>query len=107
MTAEAAVLCEALEKTYRDFWGREVHPALRGVDLRVEPGESHALLGPNGSGKTTTLRILLGLLEPTKGRALLFGRSPLEPEARRGIGFLPEQSQLHAYLSCAETLHLF
>lgn len=104
---EPAVLCEGLEKTYRDFWGRAAHPALRGVDLRVEPGETHALLGPNGSGKTTTLRILLGLLAPTRGRALLFGRAPVRPEARRGVGFLPEQSQLHGYLTCAETLDLF
>lgn len=105
--SEAAVLCTGLEKTYRDFWGRAAHPALRGVDLRVEAGESHALLGPNGSGKTTTLRILLGLLDPTKGEARLFGLSPSDPAARRGVGFLPEQSQLHPYLRCDETLHLF
>ena len=105
--SDAAIVCEGLEKTYRDFWGRAVHPALRGVDLRVAPGESHALLGPNGSGKTTTLRILLGLLDPTKGRALLFGKPPTEPSARQGVGFLPETSQLHAYLTCAETLDLF
>jgi ABC-2 type transport system ATP-binding protein len=105
--SEAAVLCQGLEKTYRDFWGRAAHAALRGVDLRVEPGESHALLGPNGSGKTTTLRILLGLLEPTKGTAAIFGLPPSRPEARRGVGFLPEQSALPAYLTGTETIDLF
>jgi ABC-type multidrug transport system ATPase subunit len=105
--SEAAVVCKGLEKTYRDFWGRAVHPALRGMDLTVEAGESHALLGPNGSGKTTTLRILLGLLEPTAGTVRLFGRAPTETAARRGVGFLPEQSQLPAYLTGAETLDLF
>lgn len=105
--SDPAILCEGLEKTYRDFWGRAVHPALRGVDLRVEEGESHALLGPNGSGKSTTLRILLGLMEPSRGRVLLFGKSPTRAGARRGVGFLPEQSQLHAFLTCAETLDLF
>lgn len=105
--SEPAVLCEGLTKTYRDFWGRAAHAALAGIDLRVEPGESHALLGPNGSGKTTTLRILLGLLDPTGGRARLFGLDPARTEARRGVGFLPEQSALHPFLTCEETVVLF
>lgn len=104
---EPAVLCTALEKVYRDFWGRPRHPALRGIDLRVEEGESHALLGPNGSGKTTTLRLLLGLLRPTRGEVRIFGRPPVEPAARRGVGFLPEQSSLPAFLTCRETVELF
>jgi ABC-2 type transport system ATP-binding protein len=101
------VLCADLAKTYRDFWGRAAFPALRGIDLRVERGESHALLGPNGSGKTTTLRILLGLMRPTRGEARLFGRDPTEPAARVRVGFLPEQSSLHGFLRAQETLELF
>ena len=107
IASEPAVLCTALEKVYRDFWGRPRHPALRGIDLRVEEGESHALLGPNGSGKTTTLRLLLGLLRPTRGEVRLFGRRPVEPEARRDVGFLPEQTSLPPFLTCRETLELF
>ena len=101
------VSCTDLCKTYRDFWGRAAFPALRGIDLRVARGESHALLGPNGSGKTTTLRILLGLMRPTRGEARLFGRDPTEPSARRRVGFLPEQSSLHGFLRAQETLELF
>ena len=106
MTESAAVECQGLEKTYRDFWGRLAYPALRGVDLRVERGESHALLGPNGSGKTTLLRILLGLARPTGGSARLFGLPPTEARARARVGFLPEQSTLHGFLRCDETLDL-
>jgi ABC-2 type transport system ATP-binding protein len=104
---DAPVTCTGLAKTYRDFWGRAAFPALQGVDLAVARGESHALLGPNGSGKTTTLRILLGLMRPTRGEARLFGRDPTEPAARVCVGFLPEQSSLHGFLRAQETLELF
>ncbi len=107
MADDAPVLCTGLAKTYRDFWGRASFPALAGVDLRVARGESHALLGPNGSGKTTTLRILLGLMRPTSGEARLFGKDPTESAARARVGFLPEQSSLHGFLRARETLELF
>ena len=107
MTDPAVVRCTGLAKTYRDFWGRPVHPALRGVDLEVGRGESFALLGPNGSGKTTALRILLGLLRPTAGEARIFGLPPSSPAARARTGFLPERSTLHGFLTCDETLDLY
>jgi ABC-2 type transport system ATP-binding protein len=103
---DSPVTCTGLAKTYRDFWGRAAFPALTGIDLAVARGESHALLGPNGSGKTTTLRILLGLMRPTRGEARLFGRDPTEPAARARVGFLPEQSSHHGFLRARETLEL-
>jgi ABC-2 type transport system ATP-binding protein len=61
-----------LRKEYRGARGRRV-PAVRDLDLRVPRGGVHGFLGPNGSGKTTTLRMLLGLTRPTSGEARLFG----------------------------------
>lgn len=106
--SEAPVLeAHELEMTYRDFWGRRRHRALRGISFQVGPGESHALLGPNGSGKTTALRLLLGLLRPTGGRVRLFGGDPRRAASRDRVGFLPEQSSLHGFLTCQETVELF
>ncbi len=106
MSDAPVIVCRELAKTYRDFWGRRRFPALRGIDLEVARGDSFALLGPNGSGKTTTLRLLLGLLRPTSGEVQLFGRSPTDAAARRHVGFLPERSSLQGFLSCSETLTL-
>jgi ABC-2 type transport system ATP-binding protein len=65
--------------------------ALDGVSLGLAPGAALGLLGPNGAGKTTALRLLLGFVRPDAGGASLRGRDPSDPEARRGIGYLPER----------------
>lgn len=80
--------------------------ALDGLDLRVEPGEVMGFLGPNGSGKTTTIRLLMGLLRPTEGRATILG---LDCHAdatalKREVGYLPDEPFLYPYLSGLETL---
>ena len=65
--------------------------ALDGVSLKLDPGAALGLLGPNGAGKTTALRLLLGFAKPTSGGVSLRGRDPSDPEARRGVGYLPER----------------
>lgn len=65
--------------------------ALDGIDLRVPSGSSVGLLGPNGAGKSTTLRLLLGFTQPSAGSVLLQGLPPTDPEARHGVGYLPER----------------
>ncbi|HEY6911263.1 MAG TPA: ATP-binding cassette domain-containing protein [Myxococcales bacterium] len=70
------------------------HEALRGVSIRVEPGECYGLAGPNGAGKTTLIRILLGLSLPDEGEVRVFGQRPDDPEVRRRIGFVPEAAEL-------------
>lgn len=69
--------------------------AVHSVDLEVPAGRIVGLVGNNGTGKTTTLKMLCGVLEPTSGGASVGGRSTLEAEARRAIGFLPEDSPLY------------
>jgi branched-chain amino acid transport system ATP-binding protein len=83
-------------------------PALRGISLRVEPGEMVALLGANGAGKTTTLRAISGLIHPHAGEILFQGMriDQLTPPevVRRGIAHLPEGRDLFPGLSVRENL---
>jgi ABC-2 type transport system ATP-binding protein len=82
--------------------------ALRGLDLRVEPGEILGFLGPNGAGKSTTVKILTGMIRPTTGRAIVAGfdvvAQPLEVKKR--IGYVPETAALYDGLTAAEYLEL-
>src|SRR5688572_5751951 len=82
--------------------------AVRHVDFTLRPGEIVGYLGPNGSGKTTTVRMLAGLLEPSSGRVEYGGRRVDEdPVAyRRELGYVPEEPFLYPFLSGREYLEL-
>jgi zinc transport system ATP-binding protein len=67
---------------------------LHDVDLRVEAGEFAAIAGPNGGGKTTLLRVALGLEHPARGQALLFGEPATRFSGRSRIGYLAQRAQL-------------
>ena len=96
-----------LTKVYRDFWGRQKVRALKALDLEVRRGEVFGLLGPNGSGKTTTMKLLLGLLFPTSGQALVFGKEATDVAKNERIGYLPEESYLYRFLNAEETLDFY
>ncbi len=96
-----------LTKVYRDFWGRQKVRALKALDLEVRRGEVFGLLGPNGSGKTTTIKLLLGLLFPTSGQALVFDREATDVTKNERIGYLPEESYLYRFLNAEETLDFY
>ncbi|MFW6188944.1 MAG: ABC transporter ATP-binding protein [Planctomycetota bacterium] len=96
-----------LTKVYKDFWGRETVQALSDLDLDVKQGEVFGLLGPNGSGKTTGVRLILGLLFPTRGAVRLFGKPPRRVDVKKRVGYMPEESNLYPYLTAEETLDFF
>jgi len=102
--SDPAISTRALVKDYVDFWGRPKVRALAGLDLEIRRGEVFGLLGPNGSGKTTTIKLVLGLLFPTEGEIRVLGRDPRETMARARIGYLPEETYLHKFLTADETL---
>src|SRR5438105_9019515 len=81
--------------------------AVKDLSLRIEPGEVYGLLVPNGSGKSTTLKIILGLVSPTRGRTEIFGRDSNLVESREAVGFLPENPYFYKYLTGAEALRFF
>jgi ABC-2 type transport system ATP-binding protein len=107
VAAETVVETRNLSKVYRDFWGRQKVQALRALDLTIKRGEVFGLLGPNGSGKTTTIKLLLGLLFPTSGDALVLGKPAVDTTKNERIGYLPEESYLYRFLNAQETLEFY
>lgn len=89
---------------------KDFHVGLRGLKLRavddltleVPRGQVYGLLGPNGCGKSTTLKVVLGLVSATSGEVSLLGEPYASPGARRRIGFLPEAPYFHKFLSGRE-----
>ncbi len=101
------VVTQGLTKVYKDFWGRQKVHALMGLDLALEKGEIFGLLGPNGSGKSTTIKLLLGLIFPTAGQARVLGLAPGSSAANQRLGYLPEESYLHRFLTGEETVDFY
>ena len=102
----AVLEISGLQKTYRSRKG--VRRALDGFDMVVEQGQVHGFLGPNGSGKTTTLRTLLGLIRPNGGRMAILGREVPEhlPEVAGRVGAIVESPQFFPHFTAQDTLSL-
>src|SRR5438034_364231 len=103
MEPPLAVMARGLTKSYGPV------QALRGVDLEVRHGEVFGFLGPNGSGKTTSIRCLLDLIRPDSGVVRVLGLDPqAEPLAVRArLGYLPGELRLDDNLSAAGALRFF
>lgn len=99
---EAIIQISALRKSF----GRV--EALRGLDLELAPGQIHGFLGPNGSGKTTTIRVLLGLLRADAGRVRLFGADPWRGAVslHRRLAYVPGEVNLWPKLTGGEVIDL-
>ena len=106
-TATAPVVeIHDLCKTYRLMLGKEIH-ALTNLSFSIDKGETFAIVGPNGSGKTTTMKILLNLIFPTAGEVSLFGLPPGDMEALTRIGYLPEAPYFYEFLNGRELLEYY
>jgi ABC-type Fe3+/spermidine/putrescine transport system ATPase subunit len=81
--------------------------ALRGISLAIQPGEIVAMLGPNGTGKTTSISLMLGRRQPTGGQARLFGLPPTDRRARSPSGVILQESGTTGVLTVRELVALF
>src|SRR6202044_2121289 len=96
---EYAIETEGLTKVFRGAFSSRELRAVDDISLRVPVGSTYGLLGPNGAGKTTFVKMLLSCTHQTAGRALVFGRDTREAEARRPIGYLPENHRFPIYMT--------
>jgi ABC-2 type transport system ATP-binding protein len=98
-----AIKTEDLTKKYGD------NTAVEGLNLSISQGEIFGLLGPNGSGKTTIILMLLGLTEPTSGSLKVLGFDPVKQpfEVKRMVGYLPEKIGFYESLTAEQNLRYF
>jgi ABC-2 type transport system ATP-binding protein len=99
-----AIKTEALSKTYLKGLRQRKVLALNNLSLTVADGEIFGFLGPNGAGKSTTIKLLCDLIRPSSGRAAILGQDVRRPEARRQMGYLPENPNFYAFLTGWELL---
>ena len=96
-----------LSKVSITLGGRQL---VKGLDLKLSPGEVVGLLGPNGAGKTTTFNLVIGLLSPDQGEVSVNGQRvtdlPMPERARLGVGYLPQEASVFRNLSVQDNLLL-
>lgn len=103
----AALNIEDLHKTFSLGFIPKKKKILKGISLSVNQGEIFGYLGPNGSGKTTTIKCILGLIFPDKGKIELFGHPYLSLRAKARTGFLPENPYFYDHLKASEFLDFY
>jgi len=105
--ADIVLQVEGLTKIYKSLFTPAGVKAVDNLSLSIRRGETYSIVGPNGSGKTTTLKILLGLIFPTNGTTSIFGRSISDLSVRERIGFLPEDAYLYDCFNGEELLDFY
>lgn len=96
-----AVVVKGLTRTFKAV------RAVQSLDLTIEKGALYGLVGPDGAGKTTTLRLLAGLLAPDAGSLQILGGHPDDPHVRERVGMVPQRRSLYGDLSVQENLDFF
>jgi ABC-2 type transport system ATP-binding protein len=100
----SVIQARGLRKIFRTGFLMRAVEAVKGVDLDVAKGEIFGFIGPNGAGKTTTIKMLTGLIRPSAGEATIHDIPVTDPRSRQGLGFMPEGTYFHEYLTGAEFL---
>jgi ABC-2 type transport system ATP-binding protein len=101
-----ALRVDGLHVSYRAKNGKKVE-AVKGLSFEVMPGEVVGFLGPNGAGKSSTLKAIMGFVEPDQGTCEVFGEASWLESSRRNMGYLPEVAMYYPYLTPRETLRLY
>jgi ABC-2 type transport system ATP-binding protein len=104
LNLEAAISIRGLTKLYNIPRQKTKRSAVRDLTLDVPAGEIFGFLGPNGAGKTTTIKILLNFIGATSGQASIFGVSSEDDDARRPVGYVPEQPYFPKFLTTLEVV---
>jgi ABC-2 type transport system ATP-binding protein len=99
--AELAIDAVEIRKRFKEI------EALKGLNIRLERGRSFALVGPDGAGKTTAIRLLCGLLAPDSGQVQVFGSVPTAPSTKARLGYLSQRFSLYGDLSVDENVAFF
>ena len=102
----AAIAVENLHVSYRAK-NSETVLAVRGLSFEVQPGEVVGFLGPNGAGKSSTLKALMGFVQPLSGSCTVFGLGAGSLEAKKRVGYLPEVAMYYPFLTPLETMTLY
>jgi ABC-2 type transport system ATP-binding protein len=106
-SADTILQTRGLTKIYRPLFARVGKTALEDLTIDVRRGEIFGLVGPNGSGKTTTLKLLLGLIKPTAGDIEIFQRGPRDVAVKKRIGFLPDGPYFYDHLNSYEVVDFY
>mgnify|MGYP001054287431 CR=1 FL=1 len=108
-TEEYIIQAQDLRKAFYSRQQRRQIQAVKGINLAIRPGETFGLIGPDGAGKTTMMRLLAGLMQPTSGRATVCGYDTTRDAFRikERVGYMAQQFSLYGDLTVAENLRFF
>lgn len=93
-----------ISKTYISDFKRVKKKAVEDVSLDIDSGEILGIIGRNGAGKSTIIKMIMGFIRPDKGDIIIDGKTPLDPDSRLNVGYLPENPYFYDNLSAEELL---
>ena len=98
------ILIKNISKTYISDFKRKKKTAVDNISLSIDKAEVFGIIGVNGAGKSTIIKMIMGFIAPDSGQILVSGKSPSDPESRRRIGYLPENPYFYENLTARELL---